>query len=81
MMAHLHTTLQDAQTTGFCGKKLVFAAMAVEMHAGDKQDNIRAPMDEEMVAEGDRTLVDSGLTREELEEELQMGGRAEKKLP
>lgn len=59
---------------------MVFAAIAVEMHAGNKQDNIRAPMDEEMGAEGDRTLIDSGLTREEMEEELQMGGRAAENL-
>lgn len=68
--------MQDAQTTGFCGKKVVFAAVAVEMHAGDKQANIRKPMDNEMVAETDRTLVDAGPTRGEMEEELEMGGRA-----
>lgn len=33
-------------------------------------------MDNEMVAETDRTLVDAGLTRGEMEEELEMGGRA-----
>lgn len=73
----LHEKLQTALSNGFCKHRVVFAAMAVEMHAGDKQDNIRKPM-EEQLEEYNKTLMDAGLTLEELQEEQETGGGLQK---
>lgn len=73
IMAHLNKVFQKALQDGFCKQRLVFAAMGVKMHPGESQDKMKKSMAEQLAEEHYKTLLDAGLTNEELQELLPEG--------
>jgi len=64
---------QEAMHNGFCKERLVFAAVGVEMHPGETQGKILKTMAEKLVEEEYKTLVDSGISKQEIQELLPEG--------
>lgn len=66
MLAHLNMIFQEGLQNGFCQQTLVFAAMGVEMHRGETQDQMKKSMADGIIEEHARTLQEAGLTQDEL---------------
>ena len=70
ILAHLNTIFQESLQKGFCQQTLVFAAVGVEMHRGETQDQMKKGMADGIIEEHARTLQEAGLTQDELTEIL-----------